>query len=378
MEFELNIDNILGAEEIDNLFLEDTLEEDNTSQEKNKKTDEETTEIVDVNKLFTEESESVGSEDKGKENTSPNKEGTSPEKNFYSSIAVALKEEGIFPDLDEDSIKKISSPEAFVEAIENQIKSKFDERQKRIDEALSVGMEPTEIKRYESTLNYLDSLKEDDLKDESEKGENLRQQLIYQDFINRGYSVERAKREIKKSFDSGTDIEDAKEALESNKEFFKNQYDSLIKEAKEEEEKEIKERNKQSEELKKSILEDNKVFGEISLDKSTRQKAYDSITKPVYKDPNTGELLTAVQKYEKDNRVEFLKNIGLIFTLTDGFKNLEGLVKKTVNKEVSKSLRELEHTINNTSRTSGGNLKFANSVDDDPESFIGKDWNIDV
>ena len=57
--------------------------------------------------------------------------------------------------------------------------------------------------------------------------------------------------------------------------------------------------------MKKSILEDKEVFGDIQLDKSTRQKIYDNISKPVYKDPETGEFYTTIQKYEKENRVEF-------------------------------------------------------------------------
>ena len=55
---------------------------------------------------------------------------------------------------------------------------------------------------------------------ENNEGENLRKQLIYQDFINRGYSKERATREVQKSFNSGSDIDDAKEALLSNKQYF--------------------------------------------------------------------------------------------------------------------------------------------------------------
>ena len=205
----------------------------------------------------------------------------------------------------------------------DEITAQFDERQKRIDEALNAGVEPLEIKRYENTLGYLNSLQDSHLADESEKGEKLREQLIYQDFINRGYSKERALREVKKSFNSGTDIEDAKEALISNKEFFQNEYDSLIQEAQEEEQREIQRRKEQAEQLKKSILEDDKVFGEIQVDKATRKKVFDVISKPIYKDPDTGELFTAIQKYEMDNRTEFLKNLGLIFTLTDGFKNLD-------------------------------------------------------
>jgi len=79
-----------------------------------------------------------------------------------------------------------------------------------------------------------------------------------------------------------------------------------------------------------------------------------------------------------DNRTDFLKNVGLLFTLTDGFKNLDGLVKGKVNREVKKGLRELENTINNTQRTSDGNLKLVSGINDDPESFIGKGYKLDI
>lgn len=389
MEEELSLDNILGADEIENLFVDDEetqetppANEETSEKEDKDKNKEETTEVVDVDTLFTEEPESVGSgkeDNKEKEGTESDKEkGTSPKNNFYSSIAKALKEEGIFPDLDEETADKIKAPEDFAEAVEKQIQARFDERQKRIDEALNAGIEPSEIKRYENTLSYLNSLQDSAISDETDKGEKLRQQLIFQDFINRGYSKERAQREVQKSFNSGTDIEDAKEALASNKEFFQNEYDNLVKEAQEEEKREAQKRKEQAEKLKKSILEDTKVFGDIQVDKATRQKVFDNISKPVYKDPETGELFTAIQKYEMENRTEFLKNVGLLFTLTDGFKNLDGLVKGKVRKEVKKGLRELEHTLNNTSRTSDGNLKFASGVEDDPESFIGKGWDLDV
>lgn len=378
MEEELSLDNILETEDIENLFSEQETQEITNSESPEE--DKETTETVNVDNLFTDESESVGSEEnnaKDKEDTGlSNDKGASPTNNFYSSIAKALREEGIFQNLDDEV--NISSAEDFAKAMRDEITAQFDERQKRIDEALNAGVEPLEIKRYENTLGYLNSLQDSHLADESEKGEKLREQLIYQDFINRGYSKERALREVKKSFNSGTDIEDAKEALISNKEFFQNEYDSLIQEAQEEEKREIQRRKEQAEQLKKSILEDDKVFGEIQVDKATRKKVFDVISKPIYKDPDTGELFTAIQKYEMDNRTEFLKNLGLIFTLTDGFKNLDNLVKNKVRKEVKKGLKELEHTLNNTARTSDGNLRFVSGIDEDPESFIGKGWEIDI
>ena len=388
MEEELSLDNILGAEEIENLFVEDNETQDTPpangeppkKEEEPSKDKEETTEVVDVDNLFTDTPESVGSGKENteeKEDTTPKGDGTSP-KNFYSSIAKALKEEGIFPDLDDEGLSKVKDPEDFRDLIDQQIKAGLDERQRRIDEALNAGVEPTEIRKYENTINFLDSIKEENISDEGDKGEKLRKDLIYQDFINRGYSKERAAREVQKSFNAGTDIDDAKEALKSNIDFFRDKYDELVNDAKSEAEQEEKERKEQAEKLKSSILNDKEVFGDLSVDKSTRQKIYDNIAKPVYKDPETGEYFTAIQKYEMENRTDFLKNIGLLFTLTDGFKNLDGLVKGKVKKEVKKGLRELEHTLNNTARTSDGNLKFVSGVDEDPESFIGKGWNLDV
>ena len=388
MEEELSLDNILGTEEIDTLFDVDSSEEEPVNDqeisseeeetEKETKKENQTTE-VNVDTLFTNKPESVGSEEdiKGKEDTNSQGNGTSPEKNFYSSIAKALKEEGIFPDLDDESYSNVKDPEDFRDLIEQQIRAGLDERQKRIDEALNAGVEPSEIKKYESTLNFLDSL-DDILSDEGEKGEKLRKDLIYQDFLNRGYSKERATKEVQKSLNAGTDIEDARESLKSNKEFFQDQYNTLLEEAREEAKRVETEKKKQEEALKNSILNDKNVFGDLSLDKSTRQKVLDAISRPVYKDPDSGVYYTALQKYSKENSIDFIKNVGLIFTLTDGFKNLDGLVKGKVKKEVKKGLRELENTLNNTARTSDGSLRYASGVNDDPESFIGKGWELDV
>jgi hypothetical protein len=380
----LDMSNILSPDEVDNLFTDDGGEEtqvippEKQEEDKDNKT---TTEIpeVDPESLF-DESESVGSEKvdtKGKESTSSKETGASPKTNFYSSIASALKEEGILSDLDDETLSKIESPEDFAEAMEAQLKAQFDERQKRIDEALQVGIEPDEVRKYEGTISYLNTITEDAIIDESAEGEKLRKQLIFQDFLNRGFSKERAQRETQKSISSGSDIEDAKEALASNKEYFKQEYDNIIAEAREAEEAEKARLKKEAADLKKAILEDKEVFEGLELDKTTREKVYNSISKPVYRDSETGEYLTAVQKYERDNRPDFLKKLGVLFTLTDGFTNLDKLVKPTAKKQVRKSLRELEHTINTTRRNTDGSLNFMSGVSDDPESKVS-DYDIDV
>ena len=380
----LDFDGILGEAEVNAIFSEseettETETQKTPSEEKeNNKEQEETTEVTSVEDLFNnEEPESVGSEDKHKEKEdTQSKKAGSP--NTYSSIAKAFADEGIFPDLEDDEVEKIDSAESLRAAIDKQIQAGLDEKQKRIDQALNYGVEASEIKKYEQTLNYLDSLKDDVITAEDTQGENLRKQLIYQDFVNRGYNKDRALKMVERSFNAGTDIDDAKEALKSNRDFFQDEYDSLIEEAKKTQEKEEIDRKEQADKLKKSILEDKKFFGEIEVDKTTRQKVFDNISKPVWKDPETGEYYTALQKYEIDNHSDFMKNVGLLFTLTDGFKSLDKLVKGKVKKEVGKGLKGLEHVLNTTSRDSNGNLKFVSGIQEDPESFIGKGMKLDL
>ena len=381
----LNEDFILSGEEmvdIEGLFNEDSQEETKTEESVNTEEEKETTEeeIVDAENLF-DTPEGVGSEDKDnqeKEDTNSEKDGsTSPKTNFYSSIASALKDEGIFPDLDDETLKSINEPEDFAEAVEKQIQARLDERQRRIDAALNADIEPEEIKKYENTLSYLDSIKEEDITAENDKGEMLRQKLIYQDFRNRGYSDARAQREVQKSLNAGTDVEDAKEALEENRKYFTESYQELIKEAQEEAKAEERRVKEQAEKLKKVMLEDKEVFEGIPLDKVTRQKAFDNIAKRVFKTED-GEYLTTIGKYERDNPVEFKKYLSVLFTLTDGFKNLDGLVKGKVKKEVKQSLRELEHKLSSSSRSSAGNPRYVGGIEEDNESYIGNGWTPDV
>ena len=388
---ELGFDNILGENEIDTLFLEPeesmentgegSNEEEETSNNPESEETEQTTEVVDDDSLFEEEQpESVGSgkDTEGTEGGSSNDDGggTSP-KNFYSSIANAMAEDGVFPNLDEEIIKKANSAEALSDLFEQEVNARLDEKQQRISKALENGVEPSDIRKYENTLNYISSITDAAIAEESEKGEQLRRNLIYQDYLNRGMTPEKAQKLTERTIDAGTDVEDAREALQSNKEFFSNAYNQLLKEAQEAADAEKAKRQKQAESLKNSLLKDKQLFGDMELSAELRRKAFENISKPVYKDPDTGEYLTALQKYEMEHRADFLKYAGLIFTLTNGFKDFESFTKGKVKKEIRKGLRELEHTLNNTSRSSDGSLRMVTGVKDDPEAFLSKGIKLD-
>lgn len=392
----LSFDNILGEQEIETLFTDP---EDNDVQEEHKEAEEEeaetpgsddkkqkekdnTTEDVDPEDLFEDKApESVGSgkDNEGKEDTAPDNgaDGTSPN-NFYSSIANACAVDGIFPNLDDETIKKAVDAESFSNLIEAEINARFDEKQKRISQALENGVEPNDIKKYESTLNYINTITDAAIAEESEKGEQLRYNLIYQDFINKGMTPDKAKKFADRTVDAGTDVEDAKEALLSNKEFFTGAYNKMLQEAQQKADEDKAEREKNAKELEKSLMKDKQLFGDMEISNDIRKKAFDSVSKPVYKDPETGDYMTAIQKYESEHRSDFLKYTGLIFAITNGFKDFDSFAKGKVKKEVKKGLRELEQTLNNTRRNNDGSLRMVTNQKDDPNSFISKGMKLDL
>jgi hypothetical protein len=394
----LSFDNILGENEIETLFVDP---EDNEVVDEPTKTEEEevidtpdskddkpkeknkTTEVVDPETLFEEETpESVGSgkDKEGKEDTVTDEgsDGTSPNDNFYSSIANALAVDGIFPNLDDETVKKAVDAETFSDLIEAEVNARFDEKQQRISKALENGVEPTDIKKYESTLDYINKITDAAIAEESEKGEQLRYNLIYQDFLNKGMSADKAKKYTDRTINAGTDVEDAKEALQSNKEYFSGEYNRLLQEAQQQADEDKAERSKQAKQLQTSLLKDKNLFGDMEISNDIRKKAFETVSKPVYRDPETGDYLTALQKYEIEHRADFLKYTGLFFAMTNGFKDFDSFAKGKVKKEMRKGLRDLEKTLNNTSRSKDGNLKMITNQREDPDSFISKGMRLDL
>ena len=392
--FNLSLDNIYNDSEIDelDLFGDDSNEDNNNvdddptnDDEKDKKNIKDKVTEVDVDELFTDEPESVGNEDSNDgdevddndkdKKTSPKSSTTLQNQNKWQLLSNSLRED-LFPDLDESEISKVQSAQDFADLMEAQMQAKFDERQRRIDEALNAEVEVSEIQKYENYIKQLESISEDDINDESERGETLRKALIRDSYLLNNMSPEKANKLVEQSFKANSDIEDAKEALETNIKLAKQQYQGIIDSAKREKEEQKKQIAKRAENLKKSILEDDKIFKDLEINKNVRQKIYDNLSKPIYKEPETKELLTAVQKYERENPDDFLKYASLFYTLTDGFKNLDTLVKGKVKKELSKGLKDLDDLLSRSSSTSG-NLQFLTSEKDDSESVF-RNYILDV
>ena len=332
MEFDFGIES--GVYNFEDYVQDLEKENTGTPTEENKGEEPEKDEITDEE----EPQEGVGNEEE--ETPEPDEEGSSQ---LYPSIANALSGDGVFSYLTEEDLKNVKDAKSLREAFKKELEAGLDEQQKRISEALNYGVELDKISTYEKTLQYLKGISEDDIKNE-ESGEELRKRLIYQSYINKGKSPERATREVERSFKNGDDIEDALEAYNDNLEYYQDAYDDTIEEAKKKKEKEEEKLKERAESIQK-IFEDESFFKELGISKDIGKQALSDVSVAKYRDPKTGEMLTAVQKAQRDNEAKFLRGLGIAFTLTNGFKEFDKLFKGVVNKQVKSKLSEIEKSL---------------------------------
>ena len=377
----IGLDNMLGAEEVERMFSNQepsdnsegvVAEETATDENKNSDTTEETAE-VDFSDLFGNQPESVGSEKNTERNggapESSDGQG-SPQANLFSSIAKAVRDEGVFPDLSDEECDAVNDAAKLKELFDTQISKMLDERQQRIEKALNSGATTDEVQQYQNAISLSQFLENKDtlatLATEGDDGENLRKRVMYQDYINRGFKHERAVKMIQKSIDDGTDVDDAQEALNSCREFYKQQIDDFQQEMEERQQAQKANEQKQFSSLKKHLLDTENFYDGVNVDKPTRQKAYDAITKPIYRDEQ-GNYMNALQKYQREHPTEFMENVALLFALTDEFKSVNKLTQKKVKQETKKWVEEATAALNNTRRNGDGMLNLANSAPDTEE-----------
>ena len=383
----IGLENMLGAEQLEKMFGDSNAQEETQEQnsegetsENNENSDTEETAEVDFSDLLGNQPESVGSGEhtEGNGETPESKGPGTPQINLFSSIAKAARDEGVFPDLSDDELKDVTDAASFRKMIDSQMSKMLDDRQKRIEQAMNSGATSEELSDYQNALNLSQYLERKDVTDllskEGDDGDNLRKQMMYQDYINRGFKHERAVKLIEKSFSDGTDIEDAKDAYESCKQFYKDKVDDYQQEMADRQKENETNQQRQYDNLKKKILDTESFYGGVKVDKTIRQKAYDALTKPIYRDEQ-GNYLTALQKYQRENPAEFMVNMALMMELTDGFKSVDRLTKDKVKKDLKKGFAELESVLNSTARKSDGSLNLANTS---PELGEREKWQLAI
>lgn len=256
--------------------------------------------------------------------------------NLYSSISNVLYEQGIIPSL--ESSENIKTADDFVEVFKKEINIQVESR---LQEQLS-NLDLEAIAASRQTRFELDSIDEDYLKDNIE----VAKKLIYQDYINQGLSTERATRMLRKASDLGEDIliEDALESINSLKEFEKRVEENEIASYKENMAKQEKEQEVINTRIKDLIYNSKEVIAGIPNTKALQDKVFKSMTEPVSKNAQTGEMQNKFMETRSANPLEFDAKMYYLFELTKGFTDLSLIT----NKATSKSVKTLENVLRKT------------------------------
>lgn len=371
-DFSLNLDNLLSDEQIASLKQPEEIKTPETAGEQQEeiinKVD---TEDPTIEDLFGPESVGEKKEIKSEEKediVTNDSNGESPEnQNLYSSIAEAFRGDDIFPDLSDDQIKAIKSADDFRELVKDELKKSLTEEQQRLQTFMDGGVEPSEIKFYQNNIDALKKITDEHLEGTTDDSVNLRKALIKASFVNRGFSEDRADQFTQRSFDNNNDVEDAKAALQENLDFYTSKYNDLYKEAEAQVKADQEEYKRQAEELKQSVLGNDATFAGVKADEKTKKKVFDVIAKPAYKEGDV--YYTELQKYEKEHHSEFMKMVGYLYVITDGFKSLDKVEKQVETKAKKKGIADLENTLKMTLQNNTGDLKYVSGVNDAPPEF---------
>jgi hypothetical protein len=283
--------------------------------------------------------------------------------NISSSIAEALVDEGVLQTLSKERLAEIKTTEDLIEAFKEDLGNQLTAEQKRVSDALTYGVEPTRIQQYEQWIKTLDNVTDELIEGEDEQNENYRKNLIYRDYLNKGFEESDAAEMVNRSVESGKDIDDAKKALSSLKKYYQKAYTDEVNEAKKEYDKHVASQKKQLEELKSSIIDDKENFYEqFELPKTSRQKVFDVVAKASVVDGD--KKITPLQAFIKNDPNKANKIIGTLYVLTDGFTKFEGIMKGTVKKQVRKSVENLERALNQT-KPLDGSMNFKSGIGED-------------
>ena len=128
---------------------------------------------------------------------------------IYSSVATHLHETGVLPSLNEES--KIENADDLQVAIQAEITNGLEETARQYKEAMQRGEPEDAYVKYQRQQEQLTDITEDVLT--AADNNDLRFKINAQDFLNRGFNVEEAKKFAQRSQDLGEDANDARGAL---------------------------------------------------------------------------------------------------------------------------------------------------------------------
>jgi hypothetical protein len=305
--------------------------------------------------------ESVSGESTESNTGDEGNEGTSPK--LYSSLASVLKEKGVITSVDDSFLDSVKDADSLVDLIKKQIQEEelkdLSESQRTVLKGMREGVSSETASVYQNAMTKLNGITDEVIG----KDDQVRFDLIYQNFLSKGFDKDKASKYANRSFQLKEDVADAKEAKAGLVSAVEARYESSkAKEVQGEKDKVIK-AQKEKDELKNIILKEEEPIKGFKIPENVRKEIYSEMVTTVSTDPTTGEAENGLMKYKRENPEEYNHRLYYLYKVTNGFQDM----KYFNNKATSSSVNKLESAIRSSTHVSGGgNPTFA----DDGNSHI--------
>lgn len=298
----------------------------------------------DVTKEFATDSKEEEEKETKKEETSESSPSTVDEEKDTddSSVSYPLAfaryqlERGNLTDLNEEELQKVVDEEgedaafAYIfetevkknnESIRNELLEQYEDDVKDYLSLRESGVDVPDARNIAQSKKFYDTLKEEDI--ESDDKEKLRADVLTDWYKQKTqFKPEKIRKLVDNHISLGEDVEMAKEAVTEMKEHFSTKTKEYQEMAEKQQEEFKRQNEKQLEELKNKIDGLDEVIPGQKVNKQTKDKIHDLITKPVAQD-DRGNVLNhiwnkrAQDPFKFDTMLAYLDILGVLDGKTD-------------------------------------------------------------
>ena len=272
------------------------------------------------------------------EDISQNSSTLSPK--FFSSLVQALKEGGILEDIKDDDIK---SQDDFFKVLEDGIKQRefadLNDAQKEYLEALRDGIPHEDVIAHQQNIEAYNSITNDAIEEESTDGEDLRRTIITNNYLSKGFSEAKAKKLIDKIFESGEDVDEAKDALNELKTIEKQTFEQNKAKLAEQKKAQQKAEKESIDKLNKIVKDTKEIIPGLAIPQALKNDVIKGLTQPVaFTEDN--RPLDIISKFLYDNPIDGRFKLAYILKATKDLTNMGVLENKKAKKDAWKNLAE--------------------------------------
>ena len=305
--------------------------------------------------------EEVEFKDKAKSKPASDDKSSSVTNSLLTTLASNLHKAGILNELTDEELTGIASEDKLYEAIQKQIKaneySSLTEDQKLYLKAIENGIPEEDFVTNRRHANYFKNIDDDKLADNVQ----LQADLIYQGFLIKGFSQEEAT-EYAVSIVKNDSNAYAK-ALKSKEAIIKYNDEAINKAIREEETAKLNkatEDRKKVVELKSKIDTANELIPGLTINQTTKDKVFTSITKAVAVDESGLPMNEVLDKYIKDP--DYKMKLHALHVLTKGFTDFSKLKAETKTTIVKSLKEEFNNLSNGSGSTSSSGIMTSEKI----------------